>query len=165
MKKVYIITHGVAVKNLPDPPLTIEGKKQMKKLKKLLSNEHFDLIASGIGKRHRQAFEIILSRKRKPNLHSEFIGVPESISANFKTMIFPNGKRMSIEEYVKTRYQKLSKGISVLLKRIFEKKGENALIIGGRIVPLAAGVEIKNVKSGVLYIFNEKGKLISHKEA
>lgn len=160
MKKVYIVTHGKAVKDKPDPQLTIEGKKQMKKLKEFLANEKFDYIVSGVGKRHRQAFEIILGKKRKPNLYSEFIGVPESISVDLKTMIFPDGKKMSIEEYVKTRYQKLSKGILALLKRIFEKKGENALIIGGRIVPLATGIEIKNVESGVLYIFNEKRKLI-----
>lgn len=151
MKTVYIVTHGEA-EDKPDPSLTIEGKRQMRELKKLLKGKKFDLIVSGVGKRHRETYEIIVGRKRKPDIESELVGVPETISADKKELIFPDGKRVPVEEYARTRYQELLKGLVPLLNDVFEKEGENALMIGGRITVIPLGV--KNPISGVIYIFD-----------
>ena len=162
MKKVYIVTHGAYQENKPDPPLTPEGVEQMKSLKEFLP-EKIDFVVSGIGKRHQQAFKILLG-PRVPDLKSEPVGVRESLSPDQKELIFSNGKKVPIKEYMKTRYAQLQKSISSFLREeVFEKEGENALIVGGRIAVMALGIQ--DVKSGVLYIFDKNQKLIKTHEA
>jgi len=160
MKKIYIVTHGIAEENKPDPPLSEKGKEQMERLKEFLPPK-FNLTVSGAGIRHQKSFGILLGKK--PNRKSASMGVPEVLSANRKEMIFPDGKKVSIKEYAKTRLPLLLKEASSFLKEeIFKKEGEEALIVGGRIAVIALGV--RNAKSGVLYIFDENQKLIETHE-
>jgi len=158
MKRIYIVTHG-ETEDKPDPSLTIKGKRQMTKLKGFLEGKEFDLIISGVGKRHKEAYEIIVGQERKPDIESEPIGVPETLSADKKELIFPDGRRIPVKEYAKTRYPELQKELASLLDDVFEKAGEDALIIGGRIAVILFGVE--NPISGAVYIFDEKRNLVS----
>jgi len=158
MKMVYIVTHGEA-EDKPNPSLTIKGKQQMTKLKGFLEGKKFDLIISGAGKRHKEAYNIIVGQERRPDIESEPIGVPETLSADKKELIFPDGRRIPVKEYTRTRYQELQKGLVSLLNDVFEKAGENALIIGGRIAVIPLGVE--NLISGAVYVFNEERNLVS----
>lgn len=158
MERIYVVTHGEAEDKL-DPSLTIKGKQQMTKLREFLKGKEFDLIVSGVGKRHKEAYEIIVGQERKPDIESEPIGVPETLSADKKELIFPDGRRVPVKEYVRTRYQELQKGLASLLDNVFEKAGENALIIGGRIAVIPLGVE--SPISGAAYIFDKKRNLVS----
>jgi broad specificity phosphatase PhoE len=158
MKKVYIVTHG-EVENKPDPSLAAKGKRQMKKVKNFLKGKKFDLTISGIGKRHKESFKIIVGLKRKPDIECEAVGVRERVSVDKKELVFPDGKRVPVEEYAKTRYKELLKRLTPLLNKVFEKEGSSALIVGGRIVVIPLGV--KDPISGVIYIFDRKRKLVS----
>lgn len=157
MKTIYIVTHGEAEDKL-DPSLTVKGKRQMRELREFLKGRKFDFIISGVGRRHKAAYEIIVGRKRKPDIESELVGVPETISADKKELIFPDGRRVPVKEYARTRYQELLKGLTPLLNDVFEKEGENALIIGGRIAVIP--LRVKDPISGFIYIFDRNKKLV-----
>jgi broad specificity phosphatase PhoE len=157
MKKIYIVTHASVKEDLPDPELTKEGKEQIKKLKSYLPPE-IDYVVVGKGKRHKESYKILLG-DRKPDLVSRFAGVPEVLSSDQQEMIFPDGRKISIQDYRKNYYPELYEGATDLLKRLLKMEGENALIVGGRIVPIVAGI---NPESGRLYIL-EKGKVVLEK--
>jgi len=161
MKRLYVVTHGTAEADKSNPSLTNEVEEQMTEIRDIIGKEIFDLIVVGVGKRHRQTLDFLLLKLEKPEPEieeSEFVGVPETQSSDKKTMIFPDGKRMPIEEYAKTIYPKKQKELSLFIKNILKRKGENALIVGGRIVPHTLGEE---PTSGALYIFDKKLNLIN----
>jgi len=160
MKRLYVVTHGEAEADKPDPSLTSEAELQMREIRDIIEREKFDLVIVGVGEKHRQTFEFLFSEIGKPEIEeSELVGVPETLSSDKKTLIFPDGKRMSVEEYGETIYPELQKKLYLLIKKILKRKGENALIVGGRIVPLTLG--IKEPTSGSLYVFDKKLNLIS----
>jgi len=131
----------------------------MGEIKNIIRKEKFDLVIVGIGKRHKQTFEFLFSENKKPEIEeSGLVGVPETLSLNKKTLIFPDGKRMPVEEYAKTIYPELQKKLSLFIKNLLKRKEENVLIVGGRIVPHTLGEE---ATSGSLYVFDEKLKLIN----
>lgn len=159
MKRLYVVTHGFAEMDKPEPSLTIEGKEQLAKIKKTISKINFDLIVVGTGKRHKESFEFLFGRYKKPDVESELVGVSETLGLDKKTMIFPKGRKMPVEEYAKTVYPNLQRNLSSLIKNILKRRGKNALIIGGRIVPHTLGV--KEPTSGTLYVFDKKLNLIN----
>jgi broad specificity phosphatase PhoE len=159
MERLYVVTHGTAKVNTPDPSLTNEAEIEMAEIRNIIGKEKFDLVVVGVGKRHKQTFEFLFSEGEKPEIEeSDLVGVLETISSDKKTMVFPDGKKMPAEEYGKTVYPKKQKELSLLIKKILKRKGENVLIVGGRIVPHTLGEE---PTSGALYIFDKKLNLIS----
>ena len=160
MKRLYVVTHGIAETDKPDPSLTAKGALGMENVKKIIRVERFDLIIVGIGRRHIQTFEFLFAWRCgvKPGIEkSELVGVREAISSDRKTMIFSDGRKMTVEGYARTIYPKLQRELSSLIRLILKRKGEKTLIIGGRIVPHTLGIE--NLTSGALYVFNKKLEL------
>lgn len=152
MKKIILVTHGEAQRDLPDPGLTEAGKKQMEELRIWLLKEfnEFDLVIVGTGKRHKETCQIIFG-DRIPDIVSEIVGVPDVLSLDEKYMILASGKKILVEEYVETRYKKIKQRIPPFLKQIFEREEKKILIVGGRIVAIGAGMGYKKVKSAHIY--------------
>ena len=160
MKKLYVLTHGTAEADKPNPSLTKEAELQMEEIRNIIGKEKFDLVIVGVGKRHKQTFEFLFADVEKPEIEeSELVGVPETLSSDKKELIFPDNRRMTVEEYAKNVYPKLQQNLSLFVKKLLKRKGENALIVGGRIVPHTLGV--KEPTSGALYIFDKKLNLIN----
>ena len=110
MKRLYVVTHGEAEADKSNPSLTPEVEVQMAEIRNIIGKEKFDLVVVGVGKRHKQTFKFLFSEREKPEIEeSELVGVLETQSSDKKTMIFPDGKRMSVEEYGKTVYPKKQK--------------------------------------------------------
>lgn len=162
MKKLFVVTHGKAEADKPDPSLTNEAELQMSEIRNIIAKEKFALVIVGVGRRHQQTFELLFSEVRKPEIEeSELVGVPETLSSDKKTLIFPDGRRMTVEEYARNIYPRLQRETSSLIKKLIKRKGANALVIGGRIVPHVLGV--KEPTSGTLYVFNRKLELTDRK--
>lgn len=152
MKKIILVTHGKAQRNLPDPGLTEAGKKQMEELRIRLLKEfnEFDLVIVGLGKRHKEACQIILGARR-PDIVSEIVGVPDALSSNEEHMILADGEKIPVEKYIETRYKEIKKRIKPFLEQLFGRTEKNILIVGGRIVAIGAGTSHKKVKSAHIY--------------
>lgn len=148
MKKIILVTHGEVEQDLPDPCLTKKGKEQMKKLRFQLP-KNLDYVISGIGRRHKEACRILIGRKA--DFETEVVGVSETLSSDGKNMIFPDGKKIYVEEYAKTRYKDSLQKILPFLKQILKRPDENILIVGGRITAIGAGIPAKKTKSACVY--------------
>lgn len=150
MKKIILVTHGEAERNKPDPKLTKEGRRQMRKLKPLVAKK-FSYVISGVGRRHKESCKIIAGRKA--DFQSEIAGVSETLSSDGTNMIFPDGTRIPVEEYEKTRYKEIINRTPPFIKKILKSeqiKG-NILVVGGRIVAIGAGVPIQKANSACIY--------------
>jgi broad specificity phosphatase PhoE len=150
MKKIILVTHGEAEQDKPDSKLTKEGRRQMKELKPLVAGK-FNYVISGIGRRHKESCKIIAGRKA--DFQSEIAGVSETISSDGTNMIFPDGTRISIDEYEKTRYKEIIKRTPLFIKKILKSeqiKGD-ILVVGGRIMAIGAGFPIQKANSACIY--------------
>lgn len=158
--KVIFVTH-VNYKEGPNPPITKEGEKDAEKLRGEIISElgkrafypKESIVASGTGKRQRQTAEIIT--KRNVELESEYLGVPEVSSLNKKKVIFPTGEEIPIEVYMSSpRFKSIVKNIPVFLsEQIIKARNnkKNLIIVGGRIVLLALGLDPKDIKMSKVY--------------
>ena len=162
MKKIILVTHGEAQRGLPDPGLTETGKKQMEELRTHLLKgfDKFDFVIVGMGKRHKEALQIIAGR-RKPDMISEIVGVPDTLSSDERYMILSNGEKIPIEEYAENRFEDIRKRVLPFLKQIFNRLEENILIAGGRIAAIGTGISPEEAKSGHIYYITltESGKI------
>ena len=151
MKKIILVTHGKSQKDLPSPSLTKEGKKQMEQLRDQLLKEFdgFDYVISGIGKRHREACEIITGRRA--DLETEIVGMPETLSSDGKYMIFPDGEKVPFKKYERTRFKDILKQIPPFLKQLFDRPEKKILIIGGKVTGIGAEIHPKKVESARIY--------------
>ena len=150
MKKIILVTHGEAEQNKPDPKLTREGRMQMKELKPLVAKK-FSYIVSGVGRRHKEACKIIIGRAA--DFQSEIAGVSETLSSDGTHMIFPDGIRIPVDEYEKTRYKEIIKRTPLFIKKILKSeqiKGD-ILVVGGRIIAIGAGFPAQKAKSAFIY--------------
>jgi len=150
MKKIILVTHGEAEQDKPDPKLTKEGRRQMKELRPLVAGK-FSYVISGIGRRHRESCKIIAGRAA--DFQSEIAGVSETLSSDGTNMIFPDGIRIPVEEYEKTRYREIIKRTPLFIKKILKSeqiKGD-ILVVGGRIMAIGAGFPVQKAKSAFIY--------------
>lgn len=150
MKKIILVTHGEAERNKPDPKLTKEGRRQMKELKPLVAKK-FSFFISGVGRRHKEACKIIAGRAA--DFQSEIAGVSETLSSDGTNMIFPDGTRIPVDEYEKTRYKEIIKRTPLFIKKILKSeqiKGD-ILMVGGRIVAIGAGFPVQKANSACIY--------------
>jgi len=150
MKKIILVTHGEAEQDKPDPKLTKEGRRQMKELRPLVAGK-FSYVISGIGRRHRESCKIIAGRAA--DFQSEIAGVSETLSSDGTSMIFPDGIRIPVEEYEKTRYREIIKRTPLFIKKILKSeqiKGD-ILVVGGRIMAIGAGFPVQKAKSAFIY--------------
>jgi len=153
MRKIILVTHGETEKDTPDPCFNERGKRQMEEIKPFVQKLDYNFVVLGIGKRHREACDIIIGRDRKIDFRSELAGVSETLSSDGSSMIFADGTRISIREYERTRYRKLLQRIPIFLKKILTAKSiqGDVLIIGSRITAIGAGIAPQSVKSGHIY--------------
>jgi len=150
MKKIILVTHGEAEQEKPDFKLTKEGRRQMKELKPLVAGK-FSYVISGIGRRHKESCKIVAGRKA--DFQSEIAGVSETLSSDGTNMIFPEGTRIPVEEYEKTRYKEIINRTFPFIKKILKSeqiKGD-ILVVGGRIMAIGAGVPVQKAKSAFIY--------------
>lgn len=155
--EMFFITHGDYEKGPYNPPLSEKGVKETEELKtQILTmlgckfNQQMWVIISGAGRRHSQSCQIIAG---DPDFKSKWVGSPEALSQDGKYVVFRNRKR-AIEEYMNEIREKTFPQIQTFLKRLIidsKNKRKNVLIIGGRIVALAAGIPLEKVKSATIY--------------
>ena len=152
MKKIILVTHGEAERNKPDPKLTKEGRRQMKELKLLVAKKFsYGYVISGVGRRHKESCKIVAGRKA--DFQSEIAGVSETLSSDGTNMIFPDGTRIPVDEYEKTRYKEIIKRTPLFIKKILksEKIKGDILVVGGRIIAIGAGFPVQKAKSAFIY--------------
>jgi len=149
MKKIILVTHGKKKKDVPNPSLTKEGRKQMEQIREQLRCKKFDLVISGTGRRHKEACKIIVGRKA--DLESELMGTPTTLSSDGKHMILSNGEKISFKQWEGTQYKEALEKIPSFLKQLFNRPEKNILIVGGRIAAIGAEIHPKEVKSARIY--------------
>ncbi|UZE93452.1 MAG: hypothetical protein ACKKMV_00590 [Candidatus Nealsonbacteria bacterium] len=162
MERIYlVITHGDYEKNLADPGLTPNGKQQMKESKYQLSAQ-FNLeecfLISGTGNRHLDA--CLEFAGRKPDIMSDFAGKKEVMAPDGK-IIFPDGTKVPFTKLLSQYKDALKETLNWLKKILSQSELGNILIIGGRIVVIAAGVPRQEAKSACIYRIwlTEEGEL------
>jgi len=144
-----LVTHGESEKDIPNPGLTEEGKKQMKQIKLQIPRE-FSLVVCGKGRRHQQSCKIVSDKE--PDFSSEVVGVKETLSSDRSHMIFPDGHKVDMRDYMKEA-QELLRRVQPFLKQLFSRAKDpgDILIVGGRIVAVGLGLGSEKVKPGQIF--------------
>ncbi|HOZ54278.1 MAG TPA: histidine phosphatase family protein [Bacilli bacterium] len=135
--KLYVIRHGETEWNYlkvmqgsVDIPLNEQGKKQAKKLQKLLNNRHFDLIISSPLLRAKETAEIVNKKFKKRIIiddrlaernYGEFEGVKKADFDYFGFWDYNLDNRYERAENIKSFYNRVVSFIEELKNKYSEK--------------------------------------------